>query len=119
MSTETSSIVAAIVRDCAYKLRVAYRLPRCLAMRELEELAEDGVHIDEFSKFVKGASDHFKFRVSPYSTAHGSVGGCALIVTFGKLGANADPRDREWVERYLRENVAPISMLEPEWQATG
>ncbi len=110
----SSNIQAAVLRDCALKLRVAYKLPRSLAMSELEQLADGDVHIDEFSKFVKGASDHFKFRISEYSLVNGTVGGCALMVTFGKLGADADPHDREWLERYLSKNVGPIEFVEPE-----
>ncbi|MCA9665121.1 MAG: hypothetical protein KC503_06020 [Myxococcales bacterium] len=92
---------------------MAYVLPCDITLDELEKLDEiiDGTaQIDEFSKFVAGAADHFKFRLSQFSLAAGTIGGRSLVVTYGKLGAAAAPRDREWVERYITRRYGPITL---------
>ena len=108
MSFDGDHVQVKVLRDCAFRLRVSYLLPRVIELDELDELIEGEIHFDEYAKFVEGAEDHFKFRVGEYSIANGAVGGRRLVVTYGKLGAAAEPREREGVEHHLTTLYGPM-----------
>lgn len=112
MSTDPDRVHAAVTRDCAHRLRVAYVLPRAVAFDDLAGIIAEPPLIDEFSKIVDGALDHFRFRVSDHSLASGIVGGRSLVLTYGRLSRAADVGDRVRVERFLGEiygRVVPLS----------
>lgn len=98
-----------MVRNCAHRLRVAYALPRPVDLADLDDLHAGEVEIQRFSTFVEGAADHFRFRIGDLTLASGTLAGTTLVVTYGKLGADAPPQDRVGVERVLIEVYGPIA----------
>lgn len=75
------------------------------------------LEVTDFSRHVRGAADHFKFRVSEHSLACGQVRGNSLVVTYGKLGAAAHPRDRAEVEAVLERLYGTVVVVEGEQPA--
>lgn len=98
-----------ILRDCAFRLQVAYLLPRDLHPGDIEDLFVEEPTIQRFSEQIPGAKDHVRGAISPYSWVAGAVGGRRLVVTFGKLGSERGPEDRGWVEGVLVEAFGPIA----------
>lgn len=95
------TVAVSVRRDCAFQLRVAYRLPRPVSLEELDEVVEGEVELQAFSQQIQGARDVFRFRLSDASLVTGVVGGDELIVTYGKLGRAAVTVDRPEMEAFL------------------
>lgn len=99
---------ATVERDCAFRLRIAYRLPRPASLEELDEVIEGEVRLDAFSRLVPGARDLFRFMISDVSLATGSVGGAELVVSYGKLGVDASPVDQQDFEAFLEATYGAV-----------
>lgn len=76
--------------DCAHKVRVRYYLPLEIDRLFLAQLPGTEVEIQEFSKMVEGAKDHFRVGQGRTWSATGVIGERLLVVTYGKFGED-DP----------------------------
>lgn len=97
-------------RDCAFRLRISYQLPRPLDVEELDEAIEGEVEVEEFSRLIPSAKNLLRFRISDVSVATAVEGGTELVVSYGKLGAEALARDRPDFERLLSEHYGSLRM---------
>ncbi len=92
--------------DCARKVRVRYYLPRVVDAEFLGGLPASELEVQEFSKLVEGARDHFQVRGTEGWSASGVLGERTLVVTFGKFG-QLDTA----VEATIRELQAALEAL--------
>ncbi|MFT7486913.1 MAG: hypothetical protein ACI9F9_002770 [Candidatus Paceibacteria bacterium] len=76
--------------DCAQTFRVHYYLPRIVAAKILEGMPTSELEIQEFSKLVDGAKNHFRAASGKLWSATGVMGGRKLVVTYGKFGGGDD-----------------------------
>lgn len=101
MLTAMPSIVQAVrTLDCANKVRIHYLLAQPLTSEFFGSFPEATIEVQEFSKCVAGAKDHFSITVSNRFRAAGVMGEPRMVVTFGKLGdVSADASIEEFEQR--------------------
>lgn len=113
--------------DCARKVRVHYFLPRPICRELLEGLPATTLRLDEFSRTVQGAKDHFRVSAGSRWSATGVIGDSRLIVTYGKFGDEGQGETRasasdalRAVEQALEDlGCGPIVLVEGKVPATA
>lgn len=88
--------------DCAQKVRVHYYLSHELKRDFLALFPEAEVKLNEFSRTVEGARDHFSILVEGHFHVSGSLEGDSLIATFGRIGGEPPEAEIAAFEELLR-----------------
>jgi hypothetical protein len=97
--------------DCHQKLRVHYRLAQPVTLERLKDFGEYALSLNEFSKIVAGAKDHFTLS-KPTVRACGVVGEEKFVVTFAKTDeAPAEIERAAFEESLQRVFAATIEYL--------
>ncbi len=89
--------------DCAQKVRVRYVLPRTVDRDFLTLLPEAEVVLNEFSRFVEGAQDHFSISLPGRLHLSGSLESEHLTVTFGRWDGERPDAEIALFEQLLFE----------------
>ena len=89
--------------DCANKVRIHYVLAQPITPRLLTRIPNVNLTIQEFSRMVPDAKDHFVATLGLRLRATGTVGESKMVVTYGKTeGDSVDDNIHEF-EKQLGE----------------
>jgi hypothetical protein len=106
--------------DCASKVRVHYLLPAAVTRDFLELFPDAQVSVQEFSRLVRGAKDHFIILRSERLRAAGVLGESRLVVTYGKPQEERPEEEISAFEaRLTRAGFGPVEYHHrpPTWPA--
>lgn len=102
------------VLDCASKVRIHYLVEAPLSGQLFQLFPDAEVTVEEFSRRVAGAKDHFTIVGGGRFRAAGVMGGDRLVVTYAKAGA-ARPEDAiaAFEARLCAAGMGPILAARP------
>ncbi len=89
--------------DCANKVRVHYRFEGALSKSLFGLFPDASIVVNEFSRFVATARDHFTISRDGRFHAGGVLGEHQLVVTYGKIASAWPGEEIAEFERKLRE----------------
>jgi hypothetical protein len=89
--------------DCANKVRVHYRFEGALSKAIFGAFSDATVEVNEFSRFVSTARDHFTMSRDGRFHAGGVLGENVMVVTYGKIASAWPGEEIAEFESRLRE----------------
>ncbi|MFQ5452585.1 MAG: hypothetical protein ACE5D6_00155 [Candidatus Zixiibacteriota bacterium] len=92
-----------ISTDCTDKIRVYYRFDKPFSDIFLNLFPDAQTKIDEFSKKVKGAKDHFIILYLGQLYASGVFGDNTLVVTYNGTSRGIQTESKKWFEKHLQK----------------
>lgn len=99
--------------DCANKVRIHYLLAQPITRRFLARFRDATVDVQDFSKRVAGAKDHFAVNLGNRVRASGVLGEAKMVVTYGKDSAQAADDDIREFERRLAADDSARGSAQP------
>jgi hypothetical protein len=89
--------------DCANKVRVHYRFEGALSKALFACFSDAAISVNEFSRFVASARDHFTITREGRFHAGGILGDNLMVVTYGKIASAWPGEEIAEFEARLRE----------------
>jgi len=87
--------------------RVAYVRHSPIEIARLASIVIGEPTVHRFSSYLDNARDAFTVALRYGARATGTIGGCSLVVTYGRLGRGA-PEGQGAIERCLEAQLGPL-----------